>query len=76
MTDSLGLVSGFTGWGRPLFGTINYWGGFESLPEILAQAGYKVIVVRIGPVSSNRERACEIWTQLRNINLNNDGTDR
>ncbi|KAF2259617.1 alpha/beta-hydrolase, partial [Lojkania enalia] len=66
-------VSGFSGWGRPLFGTINYWGGFENLPAILARAGYKVIVARIGPVSSNRERACEIWTQLRNIN---NGTDR
>ncbi|KAH7394812.1 hypothetical protein BKA66DRAFT_455872 [Pyrenochaeta sp. MPI-SDFR-AT-0127] len=66
--DPIVLVPGFSGWGRPLFGTINYRGGFEDLPAILAQAGYKVIIVRIGPMSSNRERACEIWRQLTSIN--------
>ncbi|EXK27363.1 hypothetical protein FOMG_16171 [Fusarium oxysporum f. sp. melonis 26406] len=58
------LVPGFSGWGRPLLGTVNYFGGFENLPLILSQLGYVVIVVRIGPISTNRERACEIFAQL------------
>ncbi|PNP73405.1 hypothetical protein FNYG_13303 [Fusarium nygamai] len=58
------LVPGFSGWGRPFLGTVNYFGGFENLPLILSQLGYIVIVVRIGPISSNRERACEIFAQL------------
>ncbi|KAH7308898.1 hypothetical protein B0I35DRAFT_440943 [Stachybotrys elegans] len=60
------LVPGFSGWGRPLLGTVNYFGGFEDLPLILSQLGYIVIVVRIGPISTNRERACEIFAQLTN----------
>ncbi|KAK5994322.1 Lipase 1-like protein [Cladobotryum mycophilum] len=57
-------VPGFSGWGRPFLGTVNYFGGFEDLALILSQLGYIVIVVRIGPISSNRERACEIFAQL------------
>ncbi|KAG8352518.1 hypothetical protein FVEN_g9465 [Fusarium venenatum] len=60
------LVPGFSGWGRPLLGTVNYFGGFEDLPLILSQLGYIVIVVRIGPISTNKERACEIFAQLTN----------
>jgi triacylglycerol esterase/lipase EstA (alpha/beta hydrolase family) len=44
------------------------------LPSILASAGYIVVVVRIGPLSSNQERACEIYAQLTNIN--NEGNHR
>ncbi|KAH8595018.1 hypothetical protein B0O99DRAFT_624170 [Bisporella sp. PMI_857] len=58
------LVSGFSGWGEPLLGTFNYWGGFEDLPLALSKEGYTIIVVRIGPFSSNWERACEIYAQL------------
>ncbi|CAI6091792.1 unnamed protein product [Clonostachys chloroleuca] len=57
-------IPGFSGWGRPLLGTVNYFGGFENLPLILSQLGYNVIVVRIGPISSNKERACEVFAQL------------
>jgi len=58
------LVSGFSGWGEAIFGTINYWGGFGDIPTALLQARYTVIVVRIGPLSSNWERACEVYRQL------------
>jgi len=51
-TTPIVLVSGFTGWGEALFGTFNYWGGFENLPGALQKAGYTIIVVRIGPLSS------------------------
>ncbi|RFU27818.1 hypothetical protein B7463_g8516, partial [Scytalidium lignicola] len=58
------LVPGFSGWGTPLFGAINYWGGIENLPEQLAAEGHTVIVTPIAPISSNWERACELYAQL------------
>ncbi|KAK4232856.1 Alpha/Beta hydrolase protein [Achaetomium macrosporum] len=67
------LVPGFSGWGRPLLGTVNYFGGFEDLALGLSTLGYVVIVVRIGPISSNRDRACEIYAQLYNINRSGPG---
>ncbi|KIW18249.1 hypothetical protein PV08_02537 [Exophiala spinifera] len=67
------LVPGFSGWSQPFLGTVNYFGGFEDLPLILSNAGYIVIVVRIGPLSTNRERACEVFAQLRKINSSASG---
>ncbi|KAH6982393.1 hypothetical protein EDB80DRAFT_691966 [Ilyonectria destructans] len=64
--DAGNEVPGFSGWGRPLLGTVNYFGGFEDFPLILSRLGYIVIVVRIGPISTNRERPCEIFAQLTN----------
>src|SRR5271155_828537 len=72
------VVPGFASWGEALFGTFNYWGGFEDLPAVLAKAGYAVIVVKIGPLSSNWERACEVHAQLttpRNTDLTEAGFD-
>jgi hypothetical protein len=67
------LVPGFSGWGRPLLGTVNYFGGFEDLPLTLSRLGYVVIVACIGPISSNRDRACELFAQLTNINKGGPG---
>ncbi|KAK6502740.1 hypothetical protein TWF481_007787 [Arthrobotrys musiformis] len=58
------LVQGFVAWGTPLFGAINYWGGIESIPRLLMDKGYTVIVPQVGPLSSNWERACELYRQL------------
>ncbi|KAF3190681.1 hypothetical protein TWF788_008202 [Orbilia oligospora] len=58
------LVPGFAGWGTPLFGAINYWGGIENMPRLLMDKGYTVIITPIGPISSNWERACELYRQL------------
>ena len=57
-------VPGFSGWGAPLLGTLNYWGGVEDIPNLLLSRGYTVIVSSIGPLSSNWERACELYRQL------------
>ncbi|KAH7029930.1 Alpha/Beta hydrolase protein [Microdochium trichocladiopsis] len=59
------FVPGFSGWGSPLFGAVNYWGGIENIPQILAKAGHTVILAPVGPLSSNWERACELYAQLR-----------
>ncbi|KAK9371701.1 Alpha/Beta hydrolase protein [Lipomyces chichibuensis] len=58
------MVPGFSGWGTPLFGAINYWGGIENIPYLLMERGYTVIVTPVGPISSNWERACELYRQL------------
>lgn len=57
-------VSGFAGWIAPIFDVFNYFGGFQNIPLLLHNQGYKVIVVRVGPISSDWERACEIYAQL------------
>ncbi|KAJ3110257.1 Leucine aminopeptidase 1 [Phlyctochytrium bullatum] len=64
------LVHGFAGFGVPLGGALRYWGiihggVFNDTKAFLEDLGYKVIVVDIGPVSSNWERACEIYAQLK-----------
>ncbi|OJJ94837.1 hypothetical protein ASPACDRAFT_64772 [Aspergillus aculeatus ATCC 16872] len=62
------LVPGFTGFGEPLFGSINYWGGFEDLAsELQIHTRIPIILPRIGPISSNWERACEFYCQLHAI---------
>ncbi|KAI3584138.1 hypothetical protein IWW34DRAFT_842975 [Fusarium oxysporum f. sp. albedinis] len=58
------LVPGFLGWGAPLFGTVNYFGGVIDIPKILVDRGYTVIVASVSPISSNWERACELYRQL------------
>ncbi|KLU90767.1 hypothetical protein MAPG_10618 [Magnaporthiopsis poae ATCC 64411] len=65
------LVPGFSSFGEPLFGSFNYWGGFEDLAlELQQHTRVPVILPRIGPFSSNWERACELYCQLRNIQSN------
>ncbi|KAI9147280.1 Lipase [Paramyrothecium foliicola] len=58
------FVPGFSGWGTPLFGAINYFGGVIDIPNLLAEMGYTVIVAPIAPISTNWERACELYSQL------------
>ncbi|KAH6610035.1 hypothetical protein Trco_000055 [Trichoderma cornu-damae] len=58
------FVPGFSGWGAPLFGTINYFGGEIDIPTHLVKKGYTVIVASVAPISTNWERACELYRQL------------
>ncbi|MEE8341718.1 MAG: lipase [Candidatus Neomarinimicrobiota bacterium] len=59
------LVHGFLGWGPDEMIGYKYWGGFWDLEEYLEKEGFTVITVSIGPVSSNWERAVEIYYQLK-----------
>lgn len=59
------LVHGFVGWGPEEMVGYKYWGGFWSIEEYLEERGFDVITVSIGPVSSNWERAVEIYYQLK-----------
>ncbi|KAL6401316.1 hypothetical protein AUP68_15184 [Ilyonectria robusta] len=58
------FVPGFSGWGAPLFGALNYFGGVFDIPKILVDRGYTVIVAPVAPISTNWERACELYRQL------------
>jgi len=59
------LVHGFMGWGDDEMGGYNYWGGVQDYAEMLRNEGHIVINVSIGPVSSNWERAIEVYTQVK-----------
>ncbi|KAL2022642.1 hypothetical protein VTK56DRAFT_4986 [Thermocarpiscus australiensis] len=74
-THPIVLVAGFASFGDPFLGSINYWGGFEDLASALqAHMGVPVILPRIGPFSTNWERACELYCQLCNIQSAGPGT--
>ncbi|KAF8444349.1 Alpha/Beta hydrolase protein [Kalaharituber pfeilii] len=70
--DPIVLVPGFMGWSSPLLGAYNYFGGLINIAEILASQGWPVICPHIGPVSSNYERACELYASLAHGSM--DGT--
>ncbi len=59
------LIHGFMGWGEDEMGGYNYWGGREDYSQMLRDQGHTVFTVSVGPVSSNWERAIEVYTQLK-----------
>lgn len=59
------LVHGLFGWGNNEFLNTYYWGGSSSLKEWLEKQGYTVFTPTIGPVSSNWDRACELYAYLK-----------
>ncbi|WP_019423013.1 esterase/lipase family protein [Paenibacillus sp. OSY-SE] len=59
------LVHGFGGWGREEMLGFKYWGGFSDIQEDLRHYGYSVFTAAVGPVSSNWDRACELYAQIK-----------
>jgi len=59
------LIHGFMGWGPNEMGNYNYWGGKHNYVNMLQNEGFKVIEVSVGPISSNWERAIEVYYQLK-----------
>ena len=59
------LVHGFMGWGPDEMGSYNYWGGKYDMKKSLEEQGHQVIVTSVGPVSSNWDRAVELYYQLK-----------
>ncbi|SVD25209.1 uncharacterized protein METZ01_LOCUS378063, partial [marine metagenome] len=53
------------GWGPNEMGGYHYWGGKKDYVEMLELDGHVVFVVSVGPVSSNWERAIEVYYQLK-----------
>lgn len=59
------MVHGLFGWGNDELYGINYWGGNESLKQLLTSKGYTVFTPTVGSVSSNWDRACELYAYLK-----------
>lgn len=61
------LVHGFLGWGQDegIDQDLAYWGGNAcNLVEEINAAGYECYSASVGPLSSNWDRACELYAQL------------
>ena len=59
------LIHGFLGWGPDEMGGYKYWGGKDDIADLLRQEGHTVFEVSVGPVSSNWDRAVEVYNQLK-----------
>ncbi len=59
------LIHGFMGWGPDEMGNYNYWGGKSDYVNMLKNEGFDVLEVSVGPISSNWERAIEVYYQLK-----------
>ncbi len=61
------LVHGLGGWGPTEFLGIPYWGGttFQNVVTDLNSQGYNVFQASVGPISSNWERAAELYYQIK-----------
>lgn len=60
------LVGGFTSWGREEAFGFRYWGGpGRDLQEDLKAQGHPCVTAAVGPLSSNWDRACELFAQLK-----------
>jgi len=59
------MVHGLFGWGNDELFRINYWGGQNSLKDMLTKNGYTVFTPTIGSISSNWDRACELYAYLK-----------
>lgn len=61
------FVHGFLGWGEDegINETLSYWGATAChLIKNLNEAGYECYDASVGPLSSNWDRACELYAQL------------
>jgi triacylglycerol lipase len=57
------MVHGLGGFAT--LGPISYWGGLYNVPEDLTSNGYTVYATSIGTFSSNWDRACELYAQIK-----------
>jgi len=59
------LVHGFMGWGSDEMGSYNYWGGKYDMVKDFEKKGHKIYISNVGPVSSNWDRAVELYYQIK-----------
>jgi triacylglycerol lipase len=57
------LVYGFAGF--VTLGPLHYWGGVHNIQADLANNGYTACSAAMGPFSSNWDRACELFAQIK-----------
>ena len=59
------LVHGFMGWGKDEMAGYKYWGGKNDYATYLREKGFEVYTASVGPVSSNWDRAVELFYQIK-----------
>lgn len=59
------LVHGFMGWGRDEMNGYHYWGGKGDIQEYLKSQGYETYTASVGPLSSNWDRAIELYYYIK-----------
>ncbi|WP_270577377.1 esterase/lipase family protein [Caldibacillus thermoamylovorans] len=59
------LVHGLGGWGKGEFLGYRYWGGLKDIEFYLNQTGHRTYVATVGPVSSNWDRAVELYYYIK-----------
>ena len=59
------FIHGFMGWGPEEMGDYSYWGGKNNYIKELKSDGFIVFEVSVGPISSNYDRAVEVFYQLK-----------
>ena len=59
------LVHGFLGWGELEMGKYKYWGGKNDIANKLREEDFIVYVTSVGPISSNWDRAIELYYQIK-----------
>ncbi len=65
------LVHGFSGWGRDEMLGYKYWGGIVlDIEEHLTKQGFLVFSASVGAISSNHDRACELFYQIKGGKVN------
>ena len=60
------FVHGFLGFGPDeAFGTFHYWGGLTDVIKDLNNQGYRSYAASVGPISSNWDRAVELYYYIK-----------
>lgn len=60
------LVHGFIGWGSTELMGYKYWGGMAlDIEKYLRKKNFEVYTATVGPISSNHDRACELFYQIK-----------
>ena len=59
------FVHGFMGWGPDEMGPYNYWGGKYEMIKEFEKNGHKIFISNVGPISSNWDRAVELYYQIK-----------
>lgn len=59
------FVHGLAGWGRDEVFGLKYWGGLNDFEAHLNAKGYTAFTAAVGPISSNYDRAVELYYYIK-----------
>ena len=59
------FVNGMGGWSSEEMAGYRYWGGIYDIERILDKEGYHVYITNVGALSSNWDRAIELYYQIK-----------